>query len=132
MKKMLAAASFAAALLLPNSGGCEIRIEGSAEALRLDVSQESVGEVLAALAAHGVQVRAATIPDSLISGSFSGSLPRVLAALLDRFDYVIKVSDEEIGVAFLAARGGGPSIAAPASRPSAGPGLRTSISRVRK
>ena len=133
MSRMLAAASLAAALLSPGAGWCEIRIDGSAGDLRLDVSEEAIGAVLAALEVHGLQVRAATIPDGLISGSFSGPLPRLVAVLLDRYDYVVRVTGDEIEVAFLAARGGGPAVAVPARRQAAGnPGLRTSISRLQK
>lgn len=72
-------------------GPGSVRLQGTAESLRLEVHGGTIGAVLAAMgSAFNVQYRSATSFDDPISGTYSGSLARVIGRILDGYDYAIK------------------------------------------
>jgi hypothetical protein len=96
-----------ACLLAPAAARAEFQIEGDVTQLRLEASQTPIGELFSALSAvYGVQISATVLPDLRVTGIYTGSLQRVVAQLLERYDYVLAVSPEKIQVSFLGVRGG--------------------------
>jgi len=72
-------------------GPGSVRLQGNAEALRLEVHDSTIATVLAAIGrAFGVQYRSSTPIDDAVSGTYTGSLTRVIANVLDGYNYAIK------------------------------------------
>lgn len=127
--RLAAAASLLLLLIGPSRG--EILLQGSAAAVRLEVTQAPVGEILAALRQdYNIRYRASIPLDRTITGTYSGTLVRVLARVLDGYDYVARISPDAIEIAYIRMRGG-PEPAA-AANPNQPPVLRTSIGRLQK
>jgi len=96
-----------ACLFAPAAAHAEFQIEGDVSDLRVVATQAQVEEIFSALTAiYGVTISAAMLPDQPVTGVYSGSLPRIVAQLLDRYDHVISVSPDRIEVAFIKARSG--------------------------
>jgi hypothetical protein len=71
-----------------------VRVGGGAEGISIDATQARVAEILSALAESGtLRYRAAVPLDTVISGSYHGSVAKVLPHLLDGYNYVIKNSN---------------------------------------
>jgi hypothetical protein len=69
----------------------EPRIEGRADAVRVEASDATVEEVLAALRAKfGLHYRTTPPLDRHVTGTYAGSLPQVVARLLDGYDYIVR------------------------------------------
>ena len=84
----------------------EILLEGTPAAIRLELTQAPIGEVLAAFGErYGVRYRAALPLDQPITGSYAGPLPRVIARVLEGYDYVARISPEVIDIAYIRTRG---------------------------
>ncbi len=97
----------ASILLAPIAAHAEFQIEGSVSELRIEAAQTSIEEIFSALSAvYGVTISATVLPDQQVSGVYTGSLQRVVAQLLDRYDYVLAVSPEKIEITFLGVRNG--------------------------
>ena len=100
----------------------EIILEGPANALQIEMHDASVQEVLLVLGAnYGLRFSSAAPLDRSVSGSFNGPLPRLVARLLDRYNYVVKSANGTLDVVVLGARDAAP--AAPSvgfAAPSAG------------
>jgi hypothetical protein len=100
----------------------EIIVEGPANALQIEMRDTSVQEVLVVLGAHyGLRFSSAAPLDRSVSGSFNGPLPRLVARLLDRYNYIVKSANGTLEVVVLGARDAAP--AAPSvgiAAPSAG------------
>ena len=75
------------------SARADVLIEGTSESIRVDASNSSIAEILAALGVT-VDLRYSTSPDldREITGSFQGPLWHVLARLLEGYDYVVTSS----------------------------------------
>jgi hypothetical protein len=108
-------------LLLNDPGRAEILLEGSAAAVRLEVTQAApVGSVLDALGpAYHVRYRALVPLDKPITGSYSGPLARVIARVLEGYDYVVRTSPGAVEIAYIRVRGGPEPVAA-STKPAAG------------
>ena len=100
----------------------EIILEGPANALQIEMHGASVQEVLLALGAnYGLRFRSATPLDRRVSGSFNGPLPRLVARLLDRYNYVVKSANGTLEVVVLGAHDAAPAVrSAGFPAPSAG------------
>ena len=86
----------------------EIILEGPANALQIEMHDTSVQEVLLDLGAnYGLRFSSATPLDRSVSGSFNGSLPRLVARLLDRYNYVVKSANGTLEVVVLGAHDDG-------------------------
>lgn len=83
----------------------EIILDGPANALQIEMHDTSVQEVLLVLGAnYGLRFSSAAPLDRSISGSFNGPLPRLVARLLDRYNYVVKSQNGTLEVVVLGAR----------------------------
>jgi hypothetical protein len=103
--------------LLSPAVQAETRLTGQADAIRMEARDASIDEVLAALgAAYGLRFRTATPLGGRISGSFEGPLLRIVARVLDRYDYVVKRTGGIVEVAVLGTHQAVPS---PAPHPPA-------------
>jgi hypothetical protein len=128
-KLEVAIACLAAAIVMsPPPARAEVLVAGSIMSARVQASQAPMSEVLAALeTAFGVRYRASVALARPITGSFSGPLERVIADLLNGYDYVVKTSPDAIEIAVV---GRGVSNPSPTAIPAA-PGWRSSIGNVR-
>jgi len=77
----------------------ETILAGDKADLRLAISDASVAEVLSALEAkYDLSFRARAPLDHRLSGSYSGSLERVVSRLLNGYDFIIKTEAEHLEV----------------------------------
>jgi hypothetical protein len=94
-------------LLAAGPARAEILLEGDAASVRLEVTQAPIGEILAAFGErYGVRYRALIPLDRPVTGSYSGALPRVIARVLEGYDYVARISPGAIDIAYIRTRGG--------------------------
>jgi hypothetical protein len=98
-------------LLLQGDAWAETKVEGTVEALRIETADSPIQEVLASLRdAFKLEYRTSVQLDQSISGTYHGSLQRVLARLLDGYDFILKNSSEKVELVVLGRKGsGGPS-----------------------
>src|SRR5438445_7461094 len=76
------------AILPAYSVRAEVRVSGTAEALRIEARDAAVADVLSALnASLGLQFRSSAPLERRVSGTFAGSLRRVLARVLEGYDF---------------------------------------------
>ena len=93
--RMLLVAALVAALasVLPLAAHAEVHVEGSPLAIRITTSRDSIGDVLSALnVAFNLQHRSAIALDAAANPTYAGPIERVIANLLDGFNYVVKTS----------------------------------------
>jgi hypothetical protein len=84
----------------------EVRVEGDSTAVRVTTSQETISEVLSALAAAlHFRYRTAVSLDASANAVYSGSLREVVARVLDGYNYVIKGNRGTIEVIVTGRRG---------------------------
>jgi hypothetical protein len=96
-----------------------IRIQGNATAMHLDVRRTTIADVFAALhMTFGVSYNSWIVLDEDINGTYSGSLRRVIARLLDGYNYVIEQNNGTLDVIILDKRG---ARAVPATMPPPAP-----------
>lgn len=99
-----------ALLLQSHAVAAESRISGSADAVRVEARQASLDEVLGALAAkYNLHYRAKVALGRPVNGIFSGSLLRVIARLLDGYDYVVQRDEGRVDVTIIGLSQKGPS-----------------------
>lgn len=80
-------------LVLSHTGfaRAEARISGEPDAVLVEARDAPVDEVMAALnTTFGLQYRSPASLSRRVSGTYEGSLQRVVALLLDGYDYVMK------------------------------------------
>ena len=108
------AAVFACALA--TGAHAEVRVEGTAQTLRVTARDETVSGVLAALAArYDVKVRAGAPLDAAAHTVYSGPLREVLARVLDGYNYVLRNDGQATEVIVFGRRG---EAAVPGLRPA--------------
>jgi hypothetical protein len=77
----------------------EVRIEGDAAALRIEAKNSRITDVLAALGkTMNVQLRTSSPLNRTISGTYQGSLQKILPKLLKGYDYIIKTHGAAVEV----------------------------------
>lgn len=105
---------------VPTNVLAEARVEGQPDAVRIEASESSVDEVLSALGtAFNLRYRASTTLDRPISGVYQGTLQRVLARVLEGYDFIVKNASGSIEVVVLGEPKGAPAApAATAGKPS--------------
>lgn len=96
----------------------DVRVSGTSDAIVLEAHAAPMDEVLRALeSAFDLKYRTAEPLNHLITGTYTGSVQRVLSRLLDGHDFIIQSSDGSMSVIIFSAvkreRGGGsvPAIA---------------------
>jgi len=102
-----------------NSVRAEVRVQGHVEDVRLEANDATAAEILAALGERfELRVRGTT-PNRHVTGTYEGPLRRILARVLDGYDYVIKPHGANIDVIVLGT--GAPRAAMPATTPALPP-----------
>src|SRR4051812_31349911 len=102
----------------------EVRVQGGPDAVRLEAIGSSVEEALTALGkAFGLRYRTSIGLDRTLTGVYQGPLDRVLARVLDSYDFITKSSAGGGEVVILAERGGAASAARAAAAPGAATGM---------
>lgn len=113
-------AAAALVLFLQRGAVAETKVEGTAEALRVETT-DSIQEVLTSLRdALNIEYRTSIELSQPISGTYRGSLSRVLGRVLDGYDFVLKNSDEKMELVVLGRKG-----TAATSQPTGNPGAST-------
>jgi hypothetical protein len=100
--------AIAASLLLLASlpARAEILLQGDATAVRLEVTQATAGEILDALRErYNVRYSTTIALDRSLTGTYAGSLPRVIARVLDGYDYVARVTADGVDIPYVRTRG---------------------------
>jgi hypothetical protein len=109
---------------LPLAAHGEVQVEGNPAAVRITTSSDSIGDVLSALdAAFKVRHRSAIDLDAAANPTYSGPIERVIANLLDGFNYVVKTSQGTTTEVIVFGRRGEVAIPPPAPKPSQSTGI---------
>jgi hypothetical protein len=89
-----------------DAGGSMVRVRGDAATVRLDVRRATIADALAALnGAFNLSYRSAIGLDEEINGTYAGSPRRVIAHVLDGYDYVIKQNGAKLDVVIFGRHG---------------------------
>ena len=100
--RLLALAVGFVALLHAHYAGAETAITGAPDAVRLEAYSATVDELLAALgASYGLRYRSTAPLNRRVSGTYEGSLQRVVTRLLEGYDFFVKTSAGSIEVVVL-------------------------------
>jgi hypothetical protein len=100
----LAAAAVLAACVwaAPLPVRAELAVAGPSTAIRLEANDASLEEIFLALqASFNLRYRTLATLDGPVSGSFRGPLARVAAQLLERYDFIMKVSAQNVDISVL-------------------------------
>jgi hypothetical protein len=95
----------AALQLTTDYSGRSLHIDGDATALRVEVRQTTIADVLSALAPFNIRYRSSTGLDEVLDGTYAGSLEHVVARLLNGYDYATKQDSSRLEVTIIG-RGG--------------------------
>ena len=99
---------------VPTPVRADVKVEGNPTAVRIETRQTTVGDVLAALKkTFDLQFRAKIALDRPVTGTYQGSLSRVLARVLDGYDYVVSMPEHRLEVVVYGTR----------NRPGAAPNI---------
>lgn len=80
-----------------NAARAEVRVEGTVQDVHISAKDAAIADVLAALQAKFSFRYRSRIPlDLVASGTYSGSLQRVIGRLLDRYDHVVTVNRDGV------------------------------------
>jgi hypothetical protein len=90
---------------------CEVRVQGTAQAVRVDARQAPLPEVLSALGTSlGVRHKSLIAVDEVvIGGSYSGTLEDVLRRLLKDVNYVIRTQQDAVEILIVGRPGDPPA-----------------------
>jgi hypothetical protein len=84
----------------------EVNVEGTPAAVRITTSQDTISDVLAAVAAtFNVKYRTAIPLDAAANATYSGSFGQVISRLLDGYSYVIKKNPDATEIVIFGKRG---------------------------
>ena len=101
----------------PTSLFAEAQVQGSPEAVRIETQNSSIEEILAALGnAFELRYRSSANLAKQLSGTYEGSLQRVVARVLEGYDFVLRNNKGKIEITVFGTRGAAPP-AAVASNP---------------
>jgi hypothetical protein len=85
--------------------GRSLHIEGDATALRVEVRQTTIADVLSALARFNMRYRSSTGLDEVLDGTYAGPLGQVVGRLLSGYDYAAKDDGLKLEVMVFGKRG---------------------------
>ena len=91
----------AALQLTTDRSGRSLHIDGDAAALRVEVRQTTIADVLSALAPFNIRYRSSIGLDEMLDGSYAGSLEHVVARLLNGYDYATKQDSSRLEVTII-------------------------------
>jgi hypothetical protein len=101
---------------VPATAGAEVRIEGTAAAVHVSTSQDTIADVLSALgAAFKLRYRTAVPLNATAVPAYSGSVRQVIARLLDGYNYLMRIDQETIEISVFGSRG---QVAIPSPAPA--------------
>ena len=84
---------------MPSPVGAQVRIEGSRSAIRVEASGASLKEVLAAPHdGFNLGYRTQVALEDSVAGTYQGSLASVASRLLIGYDFVVKISADNIEI----------------------------------
>ncbi len=90
---------------LPQPAHSEVRVTGDTGDIHVFAQDARVDEVLAALReSFALQYRASSSLNRVISGTYSGSLRRVVADVLRDYDFILQSSDGRLGLVVIGTR----------------------------
>jgi hypothetical protein len=97
------------------------QVSGNPQAVRIEAQNTSIADILGALGRDfGVKYTSSADLDRPITGTYEGSLQRVLARVLDGYNFVVKTRDGRIDLTVLGTQSGpGTAVAATAPTPAA-------------
>jgi hypothetical protein len=97
----------------PTAALAEAQVRGSPEAITIEAKNTSVEEILAALSgAFDVHYRSSANLQTRLTGSYQGSLQRVMKRVLEGYSYFVKTGDGAIDLTVLDAPRTAPAIGA--------------------
>ncbi len=100
--RMCGSAALAIALVVPVVAFASARVSGSAQSVTVDAQNSSIKEILSVLTKQlNLQVRSSVDLDRQAAGTYQGSLPRVVARLLEGYNFIIKTNEQGIEVTVL-------------------------------
>ena len=103
------AVTASALLFSAQAGRAEILVQGDATDVRLEATQAPVDEILVALGkTYNVRYRTTIALDRPITGTYSGPLSRVIARVLEGYDYVARVTSDGVDIPYIRTRGSVP------------------------
>ena len=85
--------------------GRSLHIEGDATALRVEVRQTTIADVLSALGRFNIRYRSSTGLDEVLDGTYAGPLGQVVGRLLNGYDYAAKRDGLNLEVTVFGKRG---------------------------
>ena len=91
--------------LTADRGVRSLHIEGDATALRVEVRQTTIADVLSALARFHIRYRSSTGLDEVLDGTYAGPLGQVVGRLLSGYDYAAKEDGLKFEVMVFGKRG---------------------------
>jgi hypothetical protein len=95
------------------------QVQGSPEAVRIETQNSSIEEVLAALGnAFDLRYRSSANLAKHLSGTYEGSLQRVVARVLEGYDFVLRNNKGKIEITVLGTRNAAPAAAVASSASS--------------
>jgi hypothetical protein len=98
------------------------QVSGTAQSVSVDAQNSSVKEVLSALGRNfHLQLQTSANLDKPISGTYHGSLQRIVARLLEGYNFVIQTNQNGLQVTVLGTQGRSSTAVAAVARPSRGP-----------
>jgi hypothetical protein len=112
--RLLVTAILLAAFFHAHSARADIRISGEPDAVRIEAHDAPVDEVMVALReSFGLHYHSPASLSRRVTGTYEGSLQRVLARLLDGYDFVMKTDSEGVEVWVYGAVKSGAAVLAP-------------------
>jgi hypothetical protein len=105
--------------IAPTSVLAVTQVRGSPEAVSLDAQDTSIEDILAALgASFGVHYKSTAKLERRLTGTYSGSLQRVVARILEGYNFTTKVHDGRVEITVLGMHSGADSSKASPNPPA--------------
>jgi hypothetical protein len=137
VRRYLAAVTFLLLALGSASAGAAVRVVVQPGVVVVNASNATVAEILTALGETGyLHYRTPVDLSRTVSGTYKGTLQRVVSRLLDGYDFTLQVSDNRIEVVIIGLAGAMPTTtqtttaAAPPWLLSNGPGSSSTAANV--
>jgi hypothetical protein len=98
------AAAIIVGISLLQPAAAEVRISGRPDALRIEAQNATVDEVLRALqVSYKFRFQSSRALSNPVSGTYTGSLPRIVTRLLEGYDHVMRRSAGSVQVSIISA-----------------------------
>ena|SRR5690348_7579482 len=106
-----------------NCARAEVRVQGDVREVRVEARDATVGEILAALGERFALHYRGTMGGGGVTATFEGPLRRVVARVLEGYDYVIQARGDRLDV-FVLSAGSRYAVPAPVFAPPTVPSRR--------